>query len=157
MNRLKLMIAVCIGTFVYAGMSMIVGRNGFLAYNQLYEQNEKLVLKTEELKNIYDSLSLDRAELQSDQGRIEAQARKLGYIYDGETVIAIHGIAETEPELYDTGTVIRISEISYVSEKTCKIMGLLFFSVTALMMLAIDLRKKRKVIIQEPEYEIQQN
>lgn len=156
MTRLKLMIALCIGTLVYAGMSIVAGRNGILAYRQLYEQNEKLLLKTQELQNTYDKLKLDYMELNSDQARIEAQARKLGYIYDGETTIAIHGIAETEPEMYDTGTVIRLSEITYVSEKTCKIMGLSFFAVSALLMLVLDVRKKKSSFMQEPEYETQQ-
>lgn len=156
MTRLKFMIALCIGTLVYAGMSIIAGRNGILAYRQLYEQNDKLLLKTQELNDTCEKLRLDYAELKSDKARIEAQARKLGYIYDGETVITIHGIAEKEPEMYDTGTVIRLSEITFVSEKTCKIMGLAFFAVSGLFMFALDLRKKRNAIIQEPEYEIQQ-
>ncbi|MBQ0166953.1 MAG: septum formation initiator family protein [Treponema sp.] len=137
-------------------MSVVAGRNGIMAYEQLYEQNEKLILKTQELQNTCDQLKLDYAELQSDQARIEAQARKLGFIHDGEMAITIHGIEEKEPEMYDTGTVIRLSEITFVSERTCKIMGLGFFAVSALLMLALDLRKKRKLIIQEPEYEAQQ-
>lgn len=156
MTRLKFMIALCIGTLVYAGMSIVAGRNGIMAYEQLYEQNELLTLKTEELKNTCEKLELDYAALKSDTAKIESLARKLGYIHEGETVVTFHGIAESEPELYDTGTVIRLSEIYYVSEKTCKIMGMAFFVLSSLFMLALDIRKKRNVIVQEPEYEIQQ-
>lgn len=156
MTRLKFMIALCIGTLVYTGMSIIGGRNGIMAYRQLYEQNEKLILKTQELKDTRDRLKVDYAELKSDKGRVEAQARKLGFIYDGETVIMINGIAEAKPEIYDTGTVIRLSEINFIPEKTCKIMGLAFFAISAMMMLVLDLRKKRNSVIKEPDYEVQQ-
>lgn len=127
-----------------------------MAYRQLYEQNEKLILKTQELQTTCDRLKLDYSELKSDQTRIEAQARKLGFIYDGESIIMVHGIAENQPEIYDTGTVIKLSEITFISEKTCKIMGLSFFAISALFMLALDLRKKRNSFIQDPVYENQQ-
>lgn len=156
MTRIKFMIALCIGTLIYTGMSVIGGRNGIMAYQQLYEQNEKLILKTQELQNICDTLKLDYSELQSDKARLEAQARKLGYIYDGEKIIMIHGIAEKQPEMYDTGTVIRLSEITFISEKTCKIMGLAFFAITLMFFVVFDLKKKRTTLIQEPEYEVQQ-
>ncbi len=156
MTRLKFMIALCIGTLVYTGMSIIGGRNGIMAYRQLYEQNEKLILKTQELQNTCDRLKLDYSELTSDQARLEAQARKLGFIYDGESIIMVHGIAENQPEIYDTGTVIKLSEITFISEKTCKIMGLSFFAISALLMFVLDLRKKRNSLIQEPAYETPQ-
>lgn len=156
MTRIKFMIALCVGTLIYTGMSLIVGRNGIMAYRQLYEQNEKLILKTQELQNTCDKLKLDYSELQSDRARLEAQARKLGYIYDGEKIIMIHGIAEKQPDMYDTGTVIRLSEISFISEKTCKIMGLAFFAITLMFFIVFDLKKKRTALIQDPEYEVQQ-
>lgn len=156
MTRIKFMIALCVGTLIYTGMSLIVGRNGIMAYRQLYEQNEKLILKTQELQNTCDKLKLDYSELQSDRARLEAQARKLGYIYDGEKIIMIHGIAEKQPDMYDTGTVIRLSEITFISEKTCKIMGLAFFAITLMFFIVFDLKKKRTALIQDPEYEVQQ-
>ncbi|MCR4939696.1 MAG: septum formation initiator family protein [Treponemataceae bacterium] len=144
MTRIKFMISVCIGTFIYILLSIIAGRNGFYAYNQLYEQKLRLTANVSSLMKVNEQLQSEYDALKTDRSIIESYARSLGFSYDGERIIKITGIGVAEHNVYDTGTVVKIQEITFVPEYICKIAGLIAFCVSMIFMLLFSFRAERK-------------
>ena len=148
MTRIKFMISVCIGTFIYILLSITAGRNGIYAYNQLYEQKMKLTANVAQLQKVNDLLSSERDALLTDRSIIESYARNLGFSYDGEKIIKITGIGITEHNVYDTGTVVKIEDISFIPEYICKISGLAGFVISMIIMLIVSLSSERKKTVE---------
>jgi len=144
MTRMKFMISVCIGTFIYILFSITAGSNGFYAYNQLYEQKMRLTANVSSLTKVNDQLLSEYDALKNDRSIIEAYARNLGYSYDSERIIKITGIGISEHNVYDTGAVIRIEEISYIPEYICKISGLAAFCISMILMLIFSWKADMK-------------
>ena len=148
MTRIKFMISVCIGTFIYILLSITAGRNGIYAYNQLYEQKMKLTANVAQLQKVNDLLSSERDALLTDRSIIESYARNLGFSYDGEKIIKITGIGITEHNVYDTGTVVKIEDISFIPEYICKISGLAGFVISMIILLIVSLSSERKKTVE---------
>ena len=144
MTRIKFMISVCIGTFIYILLSITVGRNGFYAYNQLYEQKLMLTANVASLQKVNDQLSAEYEALKTDRAIIEAYARNLGFSYEGEKIIKITGIGIPEHNVYDTGTVLTVDEIAFVPESICKISGLAGFCISFIIMLIVAISSEKK-------------
>lgn len=148
MTRIKFMISVCIGTLVYILISIIAGRNGIYAYNQLYEQKMRLTSNVAQLQKVNDVLSSECNALRTDRSIIESYARNLGFAYEGEKMIKITGIGIAEHIVYDTGTVVRIEDISFVPEYICKIAGLAGFVISMIIMLFMSLNSERNKTVE---------
>lgn len=148
MTRIKFMISVCIGTLVYIIISIIAGRNGIYAYNQLYEQKMRLTSNVAQLQKVNDVLSSECNALRTDRSIIESYARNLGFAYEGEKMIKITGIGIAEHIVYDTGTVVRIEDISFVPEYICKIAGLAGFVISMIIMLFTSLNSERNKTVE---------
>ena len=145
MTRLKFMLSVCIGTFVYILICTLAGRSGYFAYRQLYEQKMSVVSNVSELKKTHEQLELEYKALESDKSVIEAYARRLGFIYDDEVLVKINGISGNEQDVYDTGNVVKIEPVSYVPESSCKIMGLLCFALSCIILSLTGCKKKKEI------------
>lgn len=143
MTRTRFMISICVGTFVYIFLSVLAGQNGILAYNQLYEQKLKLTASVSNLQSINDELKSELEALKNDRSIIEAYARKLGLAYENEKIIKVTGLAFKQKDVYDTGTVIKIEDISYVPENVCKIAGLVSFAICFFILLVAGIRESR--------------
>ena len=148
MTRIKFMVSVCIGTFIYILLSITAGRNGIYAYNQLYEQKMRLTANVAQLQKVNDLLSSECNALRTDRSIIESYARNLGFSYEGEKIIKITGMGITENNVYDTGTVVRIEDISFVPEYICKISGLAGFVISMLIMMVVSLCSMRKKTVE---------
>ncbi len=164
MNRAKYLSAVFIGTLVYVLLSVSFGQNSIHCYNQMEEQRRLISKQTSEIQNINSELSLELAALQSDRAVIAAYARKLDYVSDGEKLVKITGLKPAQTTIYNTGTVLRHSEPEYISEKYCKLAGLFFALLCALVFFLYDINKgnitfgknKKPIVTGIPVYDLPQ-
>ena len=164
MNRAKYFITVFIGTLVYVLFSVTVGQNSLKCFNQLEEQKRIISRQTSDIQNINSELQLELSALQNDKAVIAAYARKLDYVRENEKLIKISGLKPAETTLYDTGTVMRHEEPSYLPEKYCKIIALFFAFMSFVIMLLIDIshgnislgRDKKSFVAGIPVYDVQQ-
>lgn len=164
MIRLKFLTALLIGTFSYTFISFFAGQNGIFSYNQLVEQKKEIARRTNEIENINNELTLEYTALLKDRDVIAAYARKLDYVSDGERLVKITGLRPYQTTLFDTGTVLRRKNCSCLSEEICKICGVIFFGVSFILMLCIELnrggfflRKKEFAVVEGiPVYDLQQ-
>ena len=164
MNRAKYLSAVFLGTFVYVLLSITFGQNSLRCYSQLEEQKRLISRQTTDIQNINSELSLELTALQSDRAVIAAYARKLDYVSDGEKLVKITGLKPYQTTLYDTGTVLRHDNPEYISEKMCKICGVAFGLLFALIFLLYDINKgniafgksKEPIVTGIPVYDIPQ-
>lgn len=164
MNHIKVLSSVFIGTLVYVMVAFVAGDNGILSYNKLNEQKMQIARQTEAIQNINNELSLEYAALLKDRDVIAAYARRLDYVGNGEKLVKINGLKASEKALYDTGTILLHKEYECLPERFCKAAGVLFFFLSALLMLLIDLsngnitvsRKKKTAVQGIPIYDLQQ-
>lgn len=131
MKRAKYLLVIFIGTLVYVTLSLTVGQNSIACYRQMEEQKRIVSRQKTEIQNINSELNLELTALKKDKAVIAAYARKLDYVADGEKLIKIKGLKPSQSSLFETGTVVRHKEPTYVSERLCKIAaicsGLLVF------------------------------
>lgn len=165
MIHLKLLVSALAGIAVYITVSVFAGQNGINSYKQLEEQKREIAKQTSYIQSINDELKMERYALANDKDVIAAYARKLDYVKEGETLVKITGLKPFEHTLYDTGSVLKRSEITYVPEDICKILGIVFFFMVLLLFLFIDIsngnlviRKKRKIEVVKgiPVYDLKQ-
>lgn len=164
MNRAKYLSAVFLGTFVYVLLSITFGQNSLRCYSQLEEQKRLISRQTTNIQNINSELSLELTALQSDRAVIAAYARKLDYVSDGEKLVKITGLKPAQTTLYDTGTVLRHENPEYISEKMCKICGVCFGLLFALVFFLYDLsrgnisigKSREPIVAGIPVYDIPQ-
>lgn len=137
MTRLKWLISILAGTFVYIVLSAAYGPNGFFAYRQLQEQKNQISVHTAEIQRINDELFLEYTALQNDKDVIMAYARKLDYISPGEKLVKINGLPPTENKIYDTGIVVRHSQLVWIPEAVCKGAGFCVFLAVSFFFILI--------------------
>ena len=141
MNRSKYLLAILSATFVYVLLSLTVGQNSISCYKNLEEQKQKISLRTSEIQNINSELTLEYSALLNDNDVIAAYARKLDYVGEGEKLVKINGLKVYQNTLYDTGKILRHNDTVFLSEKYCKIIGILFGIMTFLIMILYDINK----------------
>ncbi len=143
MSRLKFFASICVGFAVYSILTLTIGQNGIWAYNQLELQRDALTENVASLQAVNENLILDYQSLISDEARIKALARKLGYVCDGEVLVKINGLTDRGTKVYDCGSVYRTSELLFVEEQVCKMMGIIFFALSFLLFTVTGLRKRK--------------
>lgn len=162
MNRAKYLAAVFFGTFVYVLLSMTFGQNSLHCFNKMEEQKRLISRQTSEIQNINSELTLELAALQNDRAVIASYAHKLDYVSEGEKLVKITGLRPAQTTLYDTGTVLRHEEPDFISERVCKITGLCFALLFALIFFLYDVscgnitlgRNKEPIVTGIPVYDI---
>lgn len=164
MKSLKYLFAVLAGTAVYVLICVTYGRNGIWASNQLLEQKRAISANTQSIQNINDELVLEKTAIQNDYDVIAAFARKLGYVNEGEKLVKIKGLGSVPALMYDTGTVIKSREVSYVPESVCKAGGLVTSLLVFIVMLLFDFsrgnfsfkKQKYETVAGIPVYDVPQ-
>ena len=144
MTRIKFIISIFIGMTVYVLVSLIGGQYGVWAYDQLKEEKAKIATNVVTVQRINDELKQELLALETDNAIIASRARNLGYIYENEKVVKISGISDKEQNVYNTGVIVRRSPISFVPERSCKIVGLLCFVLCCFVFLLVDVKTKKK-------------
>ena len=141
MKRAKYLTVVFVGTLVYVVMSLCFGQNSLKCYSQMEEQKRIVSKQKAEIQSINTELTLELSALKNDKAVIAAYARKMDYVSDGEQLVKITGLKPYQNTLYDTGSVIRHVEPSYVSEKLCKMCALCAAMLVLLLMIIYDFKK----------------
>lgn len=141
MRRCRLLVAACLGTMFYVAMAVIGGRDGIWAMNQLLEQKRVMSAHTAEIEKTFDELTLEKLALQKDADVIAAYARKLGYVSEGEKLVKITGLAARETHVFDPGTVVRHSPVTYIPEWLCKVSGFSIMFLIYAIMVVCDIQR----------------
>lgn len=146
MKRAKYILVIFSGSFIYILMSLLFGVNSFRNYKFMEEQKVILSKQKSDIQNINSELELELTALRDDKAVIAAYARKLGYVNSDEKIIKITGLKPAQTALYDTGKVVRHQEPSYVSEKICKIVALIFSLMVFSLLFIYDIVKGNIVL-----------
>ena len=141
MKRAKYLTVLFAGTLVYVVMSLCFGQNSLKCYSQLEEQKRIVSKQKAEIQNINTELTLELNALKNDKAVIAAYARKMDYVTDDEKLVKITGLKPYQNALYDTGSIVRHVEPEYVSEKLCKLSGLVAALAVLLVLLISDIKK----------------
>ena len=141
MKRAKYLTVLFAGTLVYVMMSLFFGPNSLKCYSQMEEQKRIVSKQKAEIQNINTELMLELSALKNDKAVIAAYARKMDYVSDGEQLVKITGLKPYQNALYDTGSVIRHVEPSFVSEKLCKMCAMCAAMLILLVLLIFDFKK----------------
>ncbi|MCR5290691.1 MAG: septum formation initiator family protein [Treponema sp.] len=141
MKCLPFLHAACLGTLVYVLVSITGGHDGIIAQKKLAEQKMNISLRTAEIQKINTELSLEYTAILKDPDVIAAYARKLGYVADGEKLVKISGLPLAPVMQYNTGTVLKRTEIICLPEWLCKAMGLATFVCAALFFLLYEYKR----------------
>ena len=146
MKRAKYLTVLFAGTLVYVVMSLCFGQNSLKCYSQMEEQKRIVSKQKAEIQNINTELTLELNALKNDKAVIAAYARKMDYVTDDEKLVKITGLKPYQNTLYDTGSVIRHVEPEYVSEKLCKLSGIVAALAVLLILLITDIKKGEIVL-----------
>lgn len=144
----KILVSVCAGTIVYVVTSFLGGQNGLWAYKQLENQKYQISIHTAELSKLNDELQLEYTALKQDDDVIAAYARRLGYISEGENIVKISGLAPYYTPIYDSGVVVKRTEISFIPEWICKVFGCITGSLVFLLLMLRNLNRSGKFVEQ---------
>ena len=154
MKRAKYLFIIFFGTLIYVLLSMTVGQNSLYSYNQMEEQKRIISKKTNEIQNINSELEQELTALKNDKAVIAAYARKLDYVSDDEKLVKINGLKPFQTNLYDTGTVLRHENPTFLEEKYCKMIAVFFTFLMLLIMILYDInngnisfKKEEKTVI----------
>lgn len=138
MIKCRLLSAALVGTMFYVAVSMICGRDGMWAQNQMLEQKREIGLHCEEIKKTNNELELEKVALLNDMDVVAAYARKMGYVSEGEKLVKISGLAARETRIFDPGSVMRHKEVTYMPEVFCKSIGIFVFLLVYLILVLWD-------------------
>lgn len=139
----KFLSAALAGTIIYVLVSFTCGRDGLWAHDQLREQKRILSSRTVEIQKINDSLTLEFTALEKDPDVIAGFARKMGYVRDGEKLVKINGLVNTDEYHFEIGTPVKYIEPYYLPEWFCKVSGILMFFVAFLYVNLKDFKEKK--------------
>ncbi len=141
MLKAKVLVSISAGTLVYVLISFFGGQNGLWAMRQLEEQREEISINMAGITKINEELTLEYTALRSDMDVVAAYARRLGYVAEGERLVKISGLPTYYTTMYDTGSVMRRSEVSFIPEWVGKATGLLVGCLLLVLLVLRDLSR----------------
>lgn len=154
MLRTKVLIAISIGTLFYVFTSMTLGQSSFWAMEQLEEQKQKISVNAANIAKINENLTMEYNGLKYDMDVVAAYARRLGYVGENEVLVKISGLPTHYKGVYDVGTVMRRTEIEYIPEWMCKLVGCVVGTLVLLIQLIlVPSRKVAKSFKRKSSYE----
>lgn len=124
MRKITILLSISLGTLVYVLVSLFCGQNGLWAESQLATQKIDLCTNIAKIQKINDELVLEHTALMQDTEVISAHARRLGFVKEGEHLVKISGIPPITQKAYSVGNFYKRSQIQFVPEKICKILGI---------------------------------
>lgn len=154
MKKAKYLLAVLAGVVVYVLLCSTCGRNGIWAANQLLEQKRAISANTQVIENINEELKLEKTAIQNDRDVIAAYARKLGYVSEGEKLVKIKGLGSLADMSYETGTVMKSKEVTYVPEWICKFSGIFIGLICFVLIFIYDVSRGNIRFTKKQKYEV---
>ncbi len=165
MKRTKYLFVIFAGTLIYVLLSITFGQNSIKCYKYMENQRKLLSVRTNDISNINNELTLELTALKNDKAVIAAYARKLDYLADDEKLVKINGLKFSQNTIYDPGTVLKHTEIGYMSEKLCKLLSLIISIIMLIVFIMYDItvgnitlheNKKTSIVKGIPVYDIPQ-
>ena len=154
MWKTRILLSISVGTLVYVLISVLGGQNGVWAMNQLKEQRQNISINKAEIERINEELILEYTALRNDMDVVAAYARRLGFVGEGELLVKISGLPTYYTTMYDAGTIMRQSEIKFISELVAKVCGCVVAVLMLVLLVLRDLSKGRISFVRSrPTYE----
>ncbi|MCM1321156.1 MAG: septum formation initiator family protein [Bacteroides sp.] len=147
MNKIHLLAAVFCGMLVYVFLSVVCGQNGILAERQLAGQQMQLNVHLSEIRRIHDELQMQHDLLSFDADVISAYARKIGFVYEGEKIVKISGLAEKAADVYDAGTPWLRVPLIFMPEWICKCFGVVICILLYFLIVLDHIRKEERALL----------
>lgn len=142
MTRIKVLLSIFLGTFVYVFVAVGFGPQGIWASKQLEEQKQIITANLQRIQQLNDNLSIEFQGLRVDPDVIAAKARLLGYKKPGEKLIRINNFNPSHDSVPETGIPLSVGKINFIPEWLCKVSGLCIFFFFMAIFAMHDLRKK---------------
>jgi cell division protein FtsB len=136
MLKIKVLVAVCLGTAVYVFVSLLGGQDGMWATSQLAEQRQQINAWTDGIVTTNRELSVLYSALKNDPDIIASYARKLGYVSNTERLVKISGLSP-RGQVFDPGAVIKRDEIEFLPEWVCKLTGIVVGALAFIVFLLV--------------------
>ncbi|MGA2546051.1 MAG: septum formation initiator family protein [Rectinemataceae bacterium] len=135
----RLALSLYAGFTIYCTLSVLIGPAGFLAYRRLEAKKTAMEANLGKLGTLRENLNAELESLKSDPDRAAREARSLGYLRKGETVLLLGDrIEQVKP--IETGKVLPYAEPTALGDLVLKeislgasiaLMALLFAPRTA--------------------------
>lgn len=146
MNRLKIILPVFTGVFVYCVFSILLGPKGVWSSIQLLEERDRLVYHLEELYSINIDLDAQVKNLTADPDTIVVYAHELGFVSGEEKLIKLAGFSGGIDRKLSAGFPVSIRKPESLPEWICKVFGLSSAVVSALILRLYKKEKKHGAI-----------
>lgn len=154
MVRAKILISISAGTLVYVLISFFGGQNGLWAMNQLEEQRQNISINKAEIEKINEELTLEYTALRNDMEVVAAYARRLGFVAEGEKLVKISGLPTYYTTMYDTGTIMRRTQVRFIPDWIAKVTGCVVFVLMFVLLVLKDLSRGIPLVARSaPSYE----
>lgn len=124
---------IFIGVFVYVSLSVVFGKQGIWAYNQLQEYKILVINNVNDLQELNESIIIDKKSLEFEKDIIVAYAHSMGFISDNENLVKITGIESYSKKVYDAGIQISKPKIVYMPDWMAKFVGFFVFLIINLI------------------------
>jgi len=143
MKVLKYLMAIWAAVLVYSIFSLFFGATGFSAYNELLAGRELQWENIKTLGSINAKLENAQKSLLYDRDIITVHARHLGYGFENEEFMRIVGLGGNKNPYAQTGTIIKMYEPVFVSDKTIKLFALFTGTAVFCLLLAIGFLRRQ--------------
>jgi len=130
-----------VGLLVYCLLSLFLGPAGISAYGRLEERKEAMLVNLDRLGSIRAALDAELESLKSDPERAALEARSLGYLRKGETILLLDGRREGMAPL-ETGKVLPFAQPASLDDATLK--GISLGLCLAMMAFLVAPRRNRQ-------------
>lgn len=154
MIKAKILISISVGTLIYVLISFLGGQNGLWAMSQLEEQRHNISINKAEIEKINEELTLEYTALRNDMEVIAAYARRLGFVAEGEKLVKISGLPTYYTTMYDTGSIMRRTQIKFIPDWIAKVTGCVVFVLMFVLLVLKDLSRGIPLVARsKPSYE----
>ena len=130
----RLVLSAWVGLAVYCALSFCFGPAGLAAYSRLEARKTAMEANLTRLESVRSSLDAELASLKNDPDRAAREARSLGYLRKGETILVL-GEKRDDSERPETGKVLPYAQSAALSDDELKCIALgAALAVLALML-----------------------
>jgi cell division protein FtsB len=130
----RLALSIYVGLAVYCALSLLLGPAGIAAYRRLEARKGAMEANLAQLGSLRSSLNAELESLKSDPDRAAREARSLGYLRRGETILLL-GDRKDDPKPPDTGKVLPYAQPAALSDDSAKWIALgVALAVLAILM-----------------------
>ncbi len=141
-----MLVAAYAGIAAYCALSFFLGPSGLFAYRELEARRDAMSKRLAELCATNERLGAELEALRADPERARLEARKLGYLASGETLVVVAGAGKSgERERRAAGDVLPFAEPSSITDRALKEAAL---AVAIMTLCATLLRDARRTPVQ---------